>query len=170
MKRLLCVFIVGFLLQSVAISKEIPRFWPLQIGSSLYMRLELALTEKQREIGLMNRTSMPSDGGMIFVFEKPKPMAFWMKNTLIPLDILFLDANGKVVAVHRMEVERPRRENEPEQIYDMSLTPYPSGAPAQFAIELNAGQVAKCGIKVGQTVDLRKEALLELMGASSGKK
>lgn len=113
---------------------------------------------------------MPSDGGMIFVFEKPKPMAFWMKNTLIPLDILFLDANGKVVAVHRMEVERPRRENEPEQIYDMSLTPYPSGAPAQFAIELNAGQVAKCGIKVGQTVDLRKEALLELMGASSGKK
>ena len=63
---------------------ELPKYWPLQIGKSLYMRLELALTEKQREVGLMNRTSMPSDGGMIFVFEEARPMAFWILLFMFP--------------------------------------------------------------------------------------
>ena len=106
---------------------------------------------------------MPSDGGMIFVFEDAKPLAFWMKNTLIPLDILYLDSDCKVVSMHRMAVERPRGQNESEQFYEASLTAYPSGLPAQFAIELNSGQISRCGIKVGQTIDLRKGELLKLL-------
>ncbi len=166
MRMVLFAIAIAVALFSLRLDAEetaVPKYWPLQIGKSLYMRLELALTEKQREVGLMNRTSMPSDGGMIFVFEEARPMAFWMKNTLIPLDILYLDADCKVVSMHRMAVERPRRPNETEQLYDMTLTAYPSGAPAQFAIELNAGQISKCGIKVGQTIDLRKDDLLKLL-------
>jgi len=164
MRRLVFTIVLA-LVSFVRLGAEetVPKYWPLQIGKGLYMRLELALTEKQREDGLMNRTSMPSDGGMVFVFEEAHPMAFWMKNTLIPLDILFLDSDCKVVAMHRMEVERPKPPYETEQVYDLSLKRYPSEVPAQFAIELNAGQISKCGIKVGQIINLRKDDLLKLL-------
>ena len=138
-------------------------YWPLQINGRFFDRLEIARTTSAHRRGLMNRKELPADGGMLFVFDREERRSFWMKNTLIPLDIVFLDAECKVISLHRMEVERPRRPNETEPQYDMMLTTYPSGAPAQFAIELNAGQISKCGIKVGETIDLRKDDLLMLL-------
>ena len=69
---------------------------------------------------------MPADHGMIFVFRDESPRAFWMKNTLIPLDILYLDATGRVVSVKQMKPH--------------DLTRVPSDGPAMYAIELNAGR------------------------------
>jgi len=66
--------------------------------NNITVYLEVADTEKKREYGLMNRKSMPKNHGMIFIFPKPEILRFWMKNTLIPLDMIFLN-HGRVVAV-----------------------------------------------------------------------
>ena len=100
--------------------------------------LEVAATPESRERGLMRRDSMPADHGMIFVFDDALPLTFHMKNTRIPLDIVFLDEQGKVVSIKQM---RP---------YDESTTP--SDAPAKWAIELNQGAAEKAGLKVGEVV------------------
>lgn len=140
-----------------------PKFWPLTIGNTSYPQIELALTEAQCARGLMKRTHLPDDAGMLFVFPDEQPRSFWMKNTLIPLDILFLDARGKVVATHTMPVERPLRPGENEQLYNLMLPSYASGAPAQFAIELNAGQIQLNGIQIGDTIELKTTQLLKLL-------
>jgi hypothetical protein len=107
---------------------------PMKIGSKTY-QLEIAGDDYSREHGLMQRDSMPADHGMIFVFAEEKPLNFWMENTRIPLDILFLNSGGKVVSIHTMKP------------YDRSLTP--SDGPARYAIELNAGAASDDGAKVG---------------------
>ena len=89
---------------------------------------------------------MPSDHGMLFVFaaEEHPALSFWMKNTRIPLDVIYLDASGRVVSVHQM---RP---------YD--LRGVSSEGPAQYAIELNQGAAAKTGLKKGDVVHLPNDA------------
>ena len=88
--------------------------------------VELARTEEERARGLMQRAKLPRLSGMLFVYPDEKPRAFWMKNTLIPLDILFFDARGVLVGLQ--ENARP-----------FDLTPLPSGAPARFVLEINGG-------------------------------
>jgi len=106
----------------------------MTIGSKSYT-LEVASKPDDQETGLMRRDSMPSNHGMIFVFQQERPLTFWMKNTRIPLDILFLDATGRVVSIHQMKP------------YDES--PTPSGGPCLYAIELNQGQADASGVKAG---------------------
>ena len=106
----------------------------MKIGSKSY-NLEVAADNYSREKGLMERDSMPGDHGMVFVFDDESKRSFWMHNTRIPLDILFLDSNGSVVSIHTMKP------------YDESTTP--SDKPAKYVIELNAGEAAACGVKVG---------------------
>lgn len=158
-------FLLALLLSCVSFADaaEAPKYWPLDIGSQHYPRLELALTAASRQKGLMNRKSMPEDAGMIFVFEEEEPLSFWMKNTLIPLDIVFVNAKGEVVAVHTMNAERPRGANEDEILYESRLPGYPSGEPAQFAIELNAGQLEQNGLKKGDKIEMRASQLLKLL-------
>ncbi len=88
----------------------------------------------------MHRDSMPADHGMIFTFDAPQELNFYMKNTRIPLDIIFIDQNGRVVSIAQM---RP---------YDWSTTS--SAAPAQYAIELNQGAAARAGVAVGDVLHL----------------
>lgn len=106
----------------------------MKIGSRTY-GLEVAGDSFTRERGLMERDSMPADRGMIFVFEGEADRGFWMKNTRIPLDILFVDSNGKVVSIHTMKP------------YDQRTTN--SDGPAKYAIELNAGAANENGVKAG---------------------
>lgn len=108
-----------------------------------HFTLEIAETDEQRRIGLMNRLSLPRDHGMLFVFEREEMQSFWMKNTHIPLDIIFLDARGRVVAVKAM---KPR-----------DLTTVWSGAPAMYAIEVNRGAAAESQINVGDVMELPAE-------------
>jgi uncharacterized protein len=117
----------------------------VRLGSRTY-RLWVAATENTRRYGLMKRESMPADRGMIFVFRTQQPLTFWMKDTLIPLDILYLNAQGKVVSIHRM------LPNDKDAFGEYVTTP--SDAPSKYAIELNAGQAAASGVKVGDQIDL----------------
>ena len=105
-------------------------------------RLEVARTPVERARGLMNRESLARDSAMIFVYPQEDYRGFWMKNTLIPLDILLLDSRGIVVDVQTMtpQIGAP----------DSELTEYRSASPARYAIEMNAGMARELGIESGE--------------------
>jgi uncharacterized membrane protein (UPF0127 family) len=96
---------------------------------------ELAATPQQREIGLMFRTAMPVNDGMLFVFEHPAQQCFWMKNTLIPLSIAFVADDGSIVNIEDMKPQ--------------TLDGHCSARPVRFVLEMNQGWFAKRGIKAG---------------------
>jgi uncharacterized membrane protein (UPF0127 family) len=98
--------------------------------------IELALTDAQMEQGLMFRRSMAANAGMLFDFKRPTPISMWMKNTVIPLDMLFLNTSGKVIDIH-------------ERAVPQSTDIIASSVPAHYVIELNGGTVERLGIKIG---------------------
>ena len=100
--------------------------------------LEVADTAMERARGLMDRESLPTDAAMLFVYDQELTLTFWMKNTLIPLDILFLDALGSIVDIQAMVPE--------PGVIDSKLKRYKSTKPAQHAIEMNAGLAEKYGL------------------------
>jgi uncharacterized membrane protein (UPF0127 family) len=104
---------------------------------------EVATTVETRMRGLMERASLPADQGMLFIFEEPQPLSFWMFNTLIPLDILFIDERRRITSMHAgvPPCQPPRR-----------CPTYTSDGPAQFVLEVNAGVAAKAGIRLGDEV------------------
>jgi len=99
---------------------------------------EVATTPEQRALGLMNRFSLQPDQGMLFVFERPEPLAFWMKNTFIPLSIAFIGADGKIINIEDM---KPQTEES-----------HWSKGPALYALEMKKGWFAERGIGVGAVV------------------
>lgn len=101
--------------------------------------IELAEDDASRAHGLMDRTEMAADHGMLFVFQDDAPRAFWMKNTKIALDMLFFDAERRLVSVQR---------DVPPCLAD-PCRGYSSGAPARYVLELNAGQATKLGLHPG---------------------
>ena len=103
--------------------------------------LEIADTPAERALGLMHRESLAEDAGMLFVFSAERTLNFWMKGTLIPLDILYIDAEGVVVDIRTMHPQ--------PGVPDSELRSYPSAAPAQYALEINAGLAESLGFAVG---------------------
>jgi len=101
--------------------------------------VEVAATPESRETGLMNRFSLKRDHGMLFVFEAPQPLAFYMRNTYIPLSIAFVDARGRIINIEDM---RPRDEST-----------HWSRGPARYAIEMQQGWFAQKGIGAGDVVE-----------------
>lgn len=101
--------------------------------------VELAETPRERSLGLMHRESMPKSAGMLFIFDPPQPVAFWMRNTLIPLDMLFIDRAGVVTRIHENAV--PHDE-----------TAIPSGGPIYAVLEINGGLSDIYGINQGTEV------------------
>jgi len=118
---------------------EVEKF-EIQVGGKKLL-LELAITPQKREKGLMFRDALQSGEGMIFVFESPQPMRFWMKNTRIPLDIGYFSPEGRLKELHH---GKP---------FDLSGMPSSSNS-LQFVIELNAGDYKKLGIRMGDKIDL----------------
>jgi len=104
--------------------------------------VEVARTDPQRVAGLSGRTELPDDRGMLFVYPGPRPLQFWMKDCHIPLDVAFLDADRRIIAMHTMHVE-------PDRTGRML---YSSRGPAQYALEAAAGQLQRAGAAVGQQV------------------
>ncbi|MGN6159439.1 MAG: DUF192 domain-containing protein [Devosia sp.] len=98
--------------------------------------IEIADTEAEREKGLMFRTSLAPDAGMLFDYHQEQEAAFWMQNTLIPLDMIFISAKGVVKSIHVNA--RP-----------MDTTPIPSGGPIRFVMEIPGGRSEEIGLKVG---------------------
>ena len=108
--------------------------------------LEIATTLAQKEQGLMNRSNLCQNCGMIFVSGFEMPQIFWMKNTLIPLDMIFLDKNGQVINI----VNATPEPNTP----DSKLRLYKSDRSSKYVIELNSGDSKKLGLIAGDCIDL----------------
>lgn len=99
-------------------------------------KVELADNDASRAKGMMFRTSMAPDAGMLFDFKQEQPASFWMRNTLIPLDMLFIKADGTILNIHQRAI--PRDE-----------TGINSAGPVRAVLELNGGTVSRLGIKPG---------------------
>jgi hypothetical protein len=102
------------------------------------LRVEIAATDPERATGLMNRPKLGHDDGMLFIFDEPSYHAMWMKNTLIPLSVAFIDASGAILNILDME---PQTEE-----------PHISAGPSVYAIETNKGWFAEKKIKAGDKV------------------
>lgn len=118
----------------------------LKIGDTL-LNIEIADTPDKRSIGLSNRDQLASDSGMLFIFDKPDKYKFWMKDTRIPLDFIWI--NGTVVADILKNIQPPP----PNQSVD-SLPIYEPVVPVDKVLEVNAGFVDSKNIKVGDNVTL----------------
>jgi len=145
------VVIVALLLSAALVGCQQQQAAPASTLSKTTMKLgnktftlEVAATEEDRERGLMRRDSMPADHGMIFVFGEPIVLQFYMKNTRIPLDIVFVGPDQKVVSIKQMKP------------YDLSTTS--SDYKAKWAIELNKDAASDAGLKVGDQLDVPQAA------------
>jgi len=108
-------------------------------GQTHFFKVEVADTAERRRVGLMNRWQLDADKGMLFVFANRQILHFWMKDTLIPLDMLFIDDAGRVVKVH--DSAKPN-----------DLTPVSSDAEVRWALELPGGRAKELGITPGSVV------------------
>ena len=102
---------------------------------------ELAKTEGERRLGLMYRKEMPEDRGMLFIFPTERPQSFWMKNTYLELDIIYLSSEWKVVTIIHRAVP-------------LSETARPSVTPAQYVLEVVGGLSEKWGISKGDKLEI----------------
>ncbi|MFC7331994.1 DUF192 domain-containing protein [Rhodocista pekingensis] len=108
-------------------------------GASHRFEVELALTPQDQARGLMYRDHLDPAAGMLFLYDRPQPASFWMRNTLIPLDIIFIAADGRIVNI--AAEARPLDE-----------TPLPSDGPILGVLEIGGGLAAKLGIRPGDRV------------------
>ncbi|MCX7985233.1 MAG: DUF192 domain-containing protein [Bacteroidetes bacterium] len=101
--------------------------------------VEIADTDEKRELGLMGRPTLGEKEGMLFIFEREHLASFWMKNTMIPLDMVFINAQGVIVTIH-------------ENTTPFSEQSYTATAPTQYVVEVNAGFTSRHSIRVGDKV------------------
>ncbi|MEY4766794.1 MAG: hypothetical protein RI907_3467 [Pseudomonadota bacterium] len=127
----------GGLLAGHAFAQEGPqRLQAITLGLGiLNIKAEVALSAREHEIGLMNRTSMGANEGMLFVFDRPGVQCFWMKNTLIPLSVAFLADDGTIVNVDEMKAQ--------------TLDSHCSAKPVRYVLEMNTGWFKRHGAKPG---------------------
>jgi uncharacterized membrane protein (UPF0127 family) len=108
-------------------------------GGKQHFTIELAISPAQQQQGLMFRRSLAPDAGMLFVFPQVQTATFWMKNTLLPLDMLFIAADGRIADMHELAVP-------------LSEANINSKVPVKAVLELNGGTVKRLGIKDGDVV------------------
>ncbi|CAG0926703.1 MAG: hypothetical protein EFKGCFLK_00932 [Rhodocyclaceae bacterium] len=134
MKRLSCL--LSLLLASAAVQAAPP----IELFAGMHrIEAEVASSNAERMTGLMNRPSLPAHRGMLFVFPEAGVQCFWMKNTLIPLSIAFLDDSGRIVQLADMQPQ--------------SLENHCSVRPVRFALEMNAGWFQRRGLAPGAKID-----------------
>lgn len=110
-----------------------------ELGAGMYrIEAEVAHTFETRQTGLMNRTTMPLHRGMVFVFPEARAHCMWMKNTLLPLSVAFVDERGRVINIEDMQPQ--------------TADNHCAAGPARFALEMNLGWFAERGIKAGDTL------------------
>lgn len=109
-------------------------------GERVEVEVEIADSDAERQRGLMERTELAENAGMLFVFDREQPLSFWMKNTLIPLSIAYIDAEGRIVDIQDMQ--------------PLDETSHPSAEPAMYALEVNQGFFDEHGVEVRDRVEL----------------
>lgn len=148
---------------------ESPSKTPVEAPKTLWVEingepfeLELALDAASRHTGLSGRLAIEPNGGMLFVNAIERPQAMVMRDCAIPIDVAFLDSSGKVVAIHEMRPELPRRPAESQRDYESRLRVYSSGAPAGFAVETAGGRLREIGLQKGDLVAFDIARVLDL--------
>lgn len=131
-----------------------PNFPPMQRGTVAFadnyqIEIEIADTEALRQYGLMHRASLPENQGMLFVYPDQAIRGVWMKNTLIPLDILFLSSDKQIISL------LPNMRPCAQEPCPISI----SSAEAQYMLEVNAGFLEKHGVKLGQRLTIEESIL-----------
>ena len=116
--------------------------------------IEVAITPEQQARGMMWRPDLGPNKGMLFIFERERPVTFWMQNTLIPLDMIFIDNSGKLVSI--------QREAEP-----LTTTKRPSNGPARFTLEIDGGAAALMNINETTTFEFGTATLSYLAASNS---
>ena len=157
-KRTLCFFIISFALFSVQCSKtssRVPMSSPTftKQGELTFLKpngtpiktidIEIADTPEKREIGMMGRFTMEDNQGMLFIFEETQPLSFWMKNTPLPLDMIFVDAANTIITIHKNTIP-------------YSESPYIAERSGLYVIEVNAGFTDKYDIVEGDRINWKK--------------
>lgn len=120
-----------------------PGTW-VELGGQRYT-VEVADDDSERARGLMFRDTLPAGHGMLFIHPSEEPQSYWMKNTQIPLDILYFDQALRLVSQQR---------GVPPCSLGNLCPPYPSDAPARYVLELNAGEATKLGLQDGAQLQL----------------
>lgn len=118
------------------------------LNSGQTVNIEIADSPEEHALGLMYREYLDPDSGMLFVFDEPKLLSFWMQNTYIPLDILFIDETGKINTIHE------------DTIPKNSLNRYKSLELSKYALELNSGYTKEHGIKAGDYILINEKPKL----------
>jgi hypothetical protein len=108
-------------------------------GDRLRVDVEIARTEPERRKGLMDRASLPENAGMLFIFDETSVHSFWMKDTLVPLDMIFVDEEGRIVGI--VESAAPG-----------TLAARTVGAPSRYVLEVNGGWARARGVRAGDRV------------------
>lgn len=103
------------------------------------VQVEIADEPAEHSRGLMHRQSLGENEGMLFIYPSERTLAFWMKNTLVPLDIAYADREGRIVDIQQMEPQTTEN--------------HPSAAPAQYALEMNQGWFEANGVRVGDRIE-----------------
>jgi len=142
----LATLVVASTLSACAQSSKLPTvagYFVSEDGvKSPLVKLEVCATDAQRSLGLMYRKELGENSGMIFVFPDERENAFWMKNTYIPLDMVFVDRQMKVVGIL-------------EDVPPLNEAPRSVGRPSMYVLEFSAGTMKKLGISPGAKVEFR---------------
>jgi uncharacterized membrane protein (UPF0127 family) len=142
MKTLLAILSATALLASAgAATAQKQQFGTAQLSAGMHLiQAEVAASDAQREQGLMFREKMPNNAGMVFVFDTPATQCMWMKNTLLPLSVAFIDAEGKIVNIEDMQ----------PQTLDSHCSK--KAVPVRYALEMNLGWFKQKNIKPGTVI------------------
>lgn len=139
------IYLTGLL--AVAIGVGCARAPSVELGGQRF-EVEIVDNDQTRARGMMFRNSLPENSGMLFVFEETAMRSFWMHNCKISLDILYFDDNLKLVG---QALSVPPCNLSPEQ-----CPTYPSNAPARYVLETNAGRTKTLGVKLGDSLIIRR--------------
>ncbi|MET3105509.1 uncharacterized membrane protein (UPF0127 family) [Oxalobacteraceae bacterium GrIS 2.11] len=135
-KRVLCTVLSGLAFSTANAQQKLP---VTQFTAGIYViQAEVASTEPQRELGLMNRKALGPNEGMMFIFDRPFKYCMWMKNTLLPLSVAFLDKNGVILNI--------------EEMLPQTETNHCAVEPALYALEMSAEWFKHKGIKPGTKI------------------
>ena len=141
--------------------REAPETIDIAISGETFT-LEVAADIPLRQRGLMYRRHIDPSGGMLFVFPEPGFQSFWMGWCLVDIDIIYLDPQARITAMHQMKVESPQQPGETEEAYRERLPQYPSNQPAQFVIELAGGTLDRLSLAEGDTIRFPHQELVRL--------
>ena len=137
--RLVCTFALAMLCSFISAQEGPQKLDAIKLSAGMHqIRAEVARAPQEHAIGLMFRKSMPTNDGMLFVFDQPRVQCFWMKNTLLPLSAAFIADDGSITNIESMKPQ--------------TLDSHCSTKPVRFVLEMNDGWFDKRGIKPGMQI------------------